>query len=338
MGFKHVALLASTFLSTAVAQFGGWGDDQINTTICTWSSMRAALIRDTIYMDGGLLTWIPGNRDGSYGETVPESKFDSPVCIFGSEDDHSSDDELILRRHLAGVQRLILTFNLSNPVDVDTNVTALLFQDPLTKQSGGLGAKFEDGAMLANDHQFMLYGGNIQRLRGSYSPPDSDEITGYQLYRYGTERTWVAGWDDVDLGDDVNRYVAWGGGVSAPSENKAWYFSGMTAEEGGEIEIGGIGNGSTLASVISKRFIQVDMENQSSEVWTNKTLPPDVDGRAGPEVVWVPVGDQGILVVLGGVVDPQWGTIVQQSEDPDRSVSFHSIWSWKTTRKTNTRV
>lgn len=209
---------------------------------------------------------------------------------------------------------------MSNPINDDTNVTELLFDKTYKKPSDGLGALFEDGAMLANDDEFLLYGGNIQRANGEYEPPDGDEILGYQLRRYGAERLWEEGWDTVDLGDKTNRYITYGGAANAPSENKAWYFSGMTSPTGGSIEISGIGNRSTTAQDISQTLIEVNMDVQSSEVWTNRTLR-NVDGRANPELVWVPVGDQGILVVLGGVTHPHWIAADEQSENPSASVS-----------------
>jgi len=36
------------------------------------------------------------------------------------------------------------------------------------------------------------------------------------------------------------------------------------------------------------------------EVWTNKTVPSNVAARSGGEVVWIPVGNRGALVALGG--------------------------------------
>lgn len=207
---------------------------------------------------------------------------------------------------------------MSNPIDSDTNVTALLIPNALDRYPGSLGSQFEDGAMLANDNGFLLYGGNIQPDPQG-KPPDRDEIIGYQLYHHGADRRWEPHWDEVDLDDKTNRYITYGGAASAPSENKAWYFSGMTSPTHGEIFIDGTAN--VRAKKVSRALIEVDMEIQSSEKWTNKTLPPTVEGRANPEVIWVPVGDKGILVVLGGVVYPQWVTTAQKSEDPEASVS-----------------
>lgn len=63
------ALLAVT-AGTAVAQFSDWQKGQISTEICTWEQPRAALIRDTIYLDGGTIWWVPTLNDGSTGRPV----------------------------------------------------------------------------------------------------------------------------------------------------------------------------------------------------------------------------------------------------------------------------
>lgn len=82
------ALLAA-LASPAVAQLSGWTNRQINASICTWQQPRgsssfesilmltanlllAALIRDTVYLDGGQLYWSPGMEDNQYGPAVPE--------------------------------------------------------------------------------------------------------------------------------------------------------------------------------------------------------------------------------------------------------------------------
>jgi hypothetical protein len=64
----------------------------------------------------------------------------------------------------------------------------------------------------------------------------------------------------------------------------------------------------------------LNLEEQFYETWTNKTLK-GVKGRANAEVVWVPVGKKGILIVLGGVVYPQWAGRSGKSTDEEESVS-----------------
>lgn len=220
---------------------------------------------------------------------------------------------------VAWIDRKVWSFNLTNPIDSDTNVTSLLSKNTLEKYNNGLGANYHDGAMLANDDQFLLYGGNFEPT--IYDPPDSDEVLGYEIYRSEVDKLWRQDFIEGTLTDKTNRWVAYGGAASAPSENRAWYFSGMTSATHGPIDLLWREPDSyTTAQDISNFLIEVDMSEQGSGVWTNSSLPRNVTGRANPELVWVPIGEQGILVVLGGVVYPYWTEESRQSEDPEASV------------------
>ncbi|KFY38591.1 hypothetical protein V494_04305, partial [Pseudogymnoascus sp. VKM F-4513 (FW-928)] len=46
------------------------------------------------------------------------------------------------------------------------------------------------------------------------------------------------------------------------------------------------------------------MSEQRLETWKKEPIGKNVPDRASPEVVWVPVGKNGVLVVVGGVVNP----------------------------------
>ena len=175
--------------------------------------------------------------------------------------------------------------------------------------------------MFANDGQLLLYGlGSECRLRAhvrftanqkkhrgltrrtdSADPPDADEVLAYEAFQYGPERaSWKPGFVRKTLPDDVTRYITNGAGVSAPSENLGFYFSGMRAEDWGLIQ-----NGDHSANRTANTLITVDMSEMRHESWTNNTLPPDILGRANAELVWVPVSDRGVLVAIGGVINPE---------------------------------
>lgn len=82
-----VVLALVGFVRLCIAQASGWNLDagQWNTTMCYWTAPRgmltpnfpwrfddfdkriAAVIRDTVYIDGGYLWWQPGLKDGTYG-------------------------------------------------------------------------------------------------------------------------------------------------------------------------------------------------------------------------------------------------------------------------------
>ncbi|XP_044724171.1 Galactose oxidase/kelch, beta-propeller [Hirsutella rhossiliensis] len=278
------------------AQFTSWQARQINTSICYWKQPRAALVRNIVYLDGGNIWWMPGLDSGELGTVVNNGNF----------------------------QGVILTYNLSDPITPDTNTTGLLVKNELFKATGGKenGISAEpnsyDGGMLANDAEFFLYGGALFRNDDLYDQPAADAVLGYQAYQYGGDKPlWQKGFHPAHLDDGVTRYVASGAAVSAPSENKAWYFSGLTSPTRGPIMSNP--NRTTMAMNISNTLITLDMTTQLEEKWSNSTLPDDIKGRSNAEVVWVPVGKQGILVVLGGVTYPEWATVIHKSEDPAAS-------------------
>lgn len=224
---------------------------------------------------------------------------------------------------------IVLNYNLSTPFDKDTNVTGILVNKAMSKARGGSGnsngaaPNFLDGGLLYNDAQFYLYGGDLLRNDEVYDPPDADEVLTYQAYAYGPDKPlWDRGFSDRKLGDKVTRYIAYGGAANAPSENLAWYFSGLRSPSRGPFFTN---DATAKATNVSNTLITLDMAEQLDEKWTNTTLPPSVKGRANPEVVWVPVGKKGILVVLGGVVYPEWAGRARKSANEEASVSNQRI-------------
>ncbi|KAG5913996.1 hypothetical protein E4U42_000738 [Claviceps africana] len=270
-------------LSTVNCQFNNWEDSQVNTSICHWLQPR---LRDTVYLDGGSIWWSPGFANGTIGEPVNNGDF----------------------------QGYILSYNLSESFSADTNVTGILVKDLMSKARGGSTSgsstepNYYDGGMLANDAEFFLYGGALFKNDALYSAPSGDEVLRYGLYAYGPEKPgWQKGVTSINLNGGVTRYVAYGAAVNAPSENKAWYFSGLTSPTRGPI-VQNSADPAVKAATISDTLIGLDMSIQLDEKWSNTTLPRKIRGRSNAEVVWVPVGKQGILVVLGGVVYPEWAT------------------------------
>ncbi|KAJ3491873.1 hypothetical protein NLG97_g5515 [Lecanicillium saksenae] len=296
---RSTVLLSFNFLfGFTKAQFGDWASGQINTTICTWSQPRAALVRDSIFIDGGSVLWTPGFENGTSGPIVSQGN----------------------------IQGIILSFNLSRSFNKDTNVTGILLDGSLSKARGGKGNAngdapvYFDGALLSNDAEFFLYGGAVFQDKELFDPPPAYETLEYQAYAYGPDKPpWKPGFNTRRLPDGVTRYIAYGGAASAPSENKAWYFSGLTAPNRGPFYWNAAMSPDVQASVPSDTLITLDMASQLSEKWTNSTLPGHIKARANPELVWVPVGERGILVALGGVVYPEWATPLHVS--PNETLS-----------------
>jgi hypothetical protein len=205
------------------------------------------------------------------------------------------------------------------------NISALF--GTLSKAGGAannIAPNMLDGAMLANNDELFLYGG-LQRLTAASSASPGNQVIAYEADQYGVNKpAWRPGFIYHQLPPNVSEYTAYGGAVSAPSENKAWYFSGMQAPSGGPTyQV--IGNDSLTAYNLSSSMITLDMSTQRSETWTNTSLPANVSARAGAQVVWVPVGAQGLLVVLGGVIYPSWINSALNSSNPGQSVSGTGI-------------
>ncbi|KAK0701845.1 hypothetical protein B0T26DRAFT_757823 [Lasiosphaeria miniovina] len=274
------ALAVVTAYASVARGQSTWPSNQVDTTLCQWQQPRAAVVQDTVYMDGGRLWWLPGFDDGTLG---PITSDDNPLG-------------------------LVYTLNFSKPFNTTQNITALfntISKAPAGSAANNLAPNYYDGAMLANNDEWVLYGGLLKKTSG-LSDPDADEALAYQKYQYGPQRdSFEPGFAKVNLPVNMTRYIAYGGAASAPSENKAWYFSGMHSPSFGPIYEAGT-NLSQTAVDVSNTLITLNMSVQGKESFTNDSLPSDIPGRANPELVWVPVGAQGILVALGGVVLPSF--------------------------------
>ncbi|PTU23593.1 hypothetical protein P175DRAFT_0476114 [Aspergillus ochraceoroseus IBT 24754] len=247
--------------------------NQINISMCTWEELRVSTIRDTVYLDGGHLWWQLGYSDGSVLPVNPDN--------YGG---------------------LLYYLNLSASFDTaTTNLTALFGSIP---KSGGiannLAPTYHDGVMFANDDKFYLYGGLLLPT-ASQSPPDGNAILAYERYQYGPFlNLWQPGFINTDLDNDVTRYITSGAGVSSPSENLGFYVSGMRAPNWGPIY------DNQSATTLSSQMIKVDMSQMRDSRWYNVSLPQFVPPRANAEAVWIPVSEQGILVLIGGVIYPEF--------------------------------
>ncbi|KAM0328248.1 hypothetical protein ACHAQA_005657 [Verticillium albo-atrum] len=295
MALTYLAVLLPAFIGLVAAQFEGWTENQVNASICLWDQPRAAVIRDTVYLDGGLVYWSQGLSNGGYG---PVDSANNPMG-------------------------LMFTLNFSQPFSTSDNLTALF--NIVSKARGGAGSNangdapnFYDGALLSNDAELTLFGGLVKKTDADRAPRE-DEVLTYERYPYAPDQgSFRPGFVSNELDEGVSRYVSDGGAASAPSENKAWYFGGMRSPTWGPIYVRSA-NISENAANVSDTLITMDMNDGEVPVWTNETLTGGVRGRANPEVVWVPVGEQGILVVIGGVTYPDWVTPTRMSENPAQS-------------------
>jgi hypothetical protein len=148
----------------------------------------------------------------------------------------------------------------------------------------------------------------LQRLTNSEQPPPSDVVLGYEADEYGTSiLNWQPGFIQKSLNNGVTRYITNGAGVSAPSENLGFYFSGVRGANWGPIE-----EGDQSANTTANSMITLNMTTMRVESWQNSSLPSSIPGRANAELVWLPVSQSGVLIAIGGVINPEILTATQQ--------------------------
>lgn len=214
--------------------------------------------------------------------------------------------------------------NFTQPFNTSQNASQVLRR--VNKTAGAannLAPNYIDGTIFSNDYELYFYGG-LLRDTASLPLPQSSSVLGYERFQYGPEReSWKEGFIQGTLPDGMSRYITAGAGVNVPSENLGFYFGGLRRPDWGDIRIDG--NSRYNATATANTLISVDMSTMREEKWTNTTLPPFVPGRANAELVWIPTADQGLLIAIGGVINPAWA-FDEPSEDLLRqSVSCVSI-------------
>lgn len=197
----------------------------------------------------------------------------------------------------------------------------------LTKGAGGgslnnLFPTYVDGTLFANDHQFIDYGG-LTAYKDEYVEDPPDDLLIYQASWYGADgKAFRPGFLPKKLENGTTRHITSGGAVSVPSENKGFYFSGMKNNASGPA-YAWTGLPEIDANALSSTLITVDMTRQQQEIFTNDTLPLDIAARAGAELAFVPAGEEGILVAIGGVTDPLWDYTFLEPNQITNSVSYN---------------
>ncbi|KAK6340825.1 hypothetical protein TWF696_009143 [Orbilia brochopaga] len=239
--------------------------------MCWWELPSSAIIRDQLYVNGGVLTTGNISIDGTLQGGRPNDN-NSPTKTY--------------------VLNLGTGFNTSD-------IPFQTIDTPFTQVTNGF--------MAANDNSFWLYGGLIYESDSILAYPDANEVEVYDVYMQGPVRYWNQGWQNGRaLSNGVTRYVAGGAGVNVRELNQTFYFSGARGEDWGEIRGPGVVRPQHNANVTSQQFITADLSDQARTSWTNTTLPSTVRPRVNGEIVYVPAGKLGALIVLGGVTTADW--------------------------------
>ncbi|KAL2793419.1 hypothetical protein BJX66DRAFT_338881 [Aspergillus keveii] len=261
----------------------------INISMCTWTAARVNIIRDTVYLHGGALWWQIGYDDGTIRPDSENGEYNGNT---------------------------IYTLALNTPFDTaPANLSSLFGTTPLASVP-----QFQSGAMFANDDAFYLYGGLLSPTASQRELP-ADRAFEYERYpQESSPGQWSPRFSNVSLGN-ITRYLTHGAGVSIPSEDLAFYVSGLRAADWGPIWR------NATATNLSQQVITLDMSSRDEARWSNVTLPQHVPARAGAGAVWVPISRRGIVVLIGGVLQlesiyPEGLTDEQEAESIRASAAF----------------
>ncbi|ETN46419.1 uncharacterized protein HMPREF1541_00603 [Cyphellophora europaea CBS 101466] len=238
--------------------------------IAAWDKPRGALIRHDIFLEGGFLqkatTW--SDSDDAWDP--------APRTV----DDMS-----------------LFKLSLNRSFDINDDKAPALFEG---LEGNTIGTEWLDGYMFHDDDEFYAYGGayiNRELLSSRtvacvvYDEQEGEEVDPVQpnpLY--------------APEGGSFIRSIAYGAGASVPSENLSFYFGGMQMQDGSQI---GYFRRPSDRMVVSRTLITVDTAEQKNADW--QYIDPTSDTiltRAHARMVWIPVGEQGLLIVVGGVLAP----------------------------------
>lgn len=103
-----------------------------NYTMCSWARLRAGVIRDTLYLDGGELWWQKAFADGTTSDPTSDGNVEGDMYLL----------------------------NFSQPFNTGSTNLSSLF-NPKQKAGGAannIAPNFIDGTMFANNDELYLYG------------------------------------------------------------------------------------------------------------------------------------------------------------------------------------
>lgn len=90
-----------------------------------------------------------------------------------------------------------------------------------------MGTDLSDGFMLANEYEFITYGGYLEFRDADPTIGPTWALARDMVQNGATPLTDPGSFRQLSL-SGVTRYIASGGSVNVPSENKGYVFSGAT--------------------------------------------------------------------------------------------------------------
>lgn len=245
--------------------------------------VQAVVVRDTLWISGGVLWWQPGWKNGLYGPAIADGK----------------------------PPGLVYSLNFTSPFDVSLNISRMFSTTSEMAVAGANVSLTLSGSLLSNYDDFVAFGGVTFFSTVSQFPVGSNgasTTTSYEIYGDGISQ-FTPGFVLEVLPSAITAYISDGGSVSVPSENLAFIFSGLRAASFDEIFY--LKNESTNPDVPSSTLIQLNTTSDKHHIWSNHSLSPSVIPRASAQMVYIPVAENGILIAVGGVINLAFANLNQ---------------------------
>lgn len=175
----------------------------------------------------------------------------------------------------------------------------LIYHDLSTVSNSGMPppyANLSKNSSIPSVHGGVLWPDEVNKRIYLYGGEFYDSTPWpFALYAYDVINDF---WDVVNAaGSSQTRGLSYGAGLSISSRGEAYYYGGWM-NNGTDADWG------SNPGHVSSFLLQYDMD---LNVWTNQTGPDDI-GRAEGAMVYIPAGDGGMMVYLGGIRGQDNGT------------------------------
>ncbi|KAK5086866.1 hypothetical protein LTR05_004036 [Lithohypha guttulata] len=242
--------------------------------IAGWSGLRGAIIRDTLTLEGGALATGNFDQNGQFSGTTAVS-------------------------NPRGMLYEINLCNSFNTTAIDTFALLNYIEETPDDNS----PVWVGGGIVANDFEFYTYGG----LPTKDTPEGSSSVINGKLFPYSQGQLFDSAYSPVGPSrlSNVNDRVTAGAYASGPAKDRTgFYFSGMISENGSELDYYAMDSSSKHVTNASSSFVRIDMRDPNNASFSSTALPPAIVPRGESSMVWIPFGDDGTLIVLGGAQYP----------------------------------
>ncbi|KAK5953338.1 hypothetical protein OHC33_005906 [Knufia fluminis] len=241
------------------------------TNIASWQGLRGSQIQSKIVLEGGRITNGTFNN-GQWSDTASA-------------------------QHSYGIYYQI---DLTKSFDASIDSTDAYMIPGLPETSNTDAPNYLGGGMFHNDYQFYTFGGLADK-----PPIDASTVLRGDVFASNPSVSrFDQGVAPNQQTDGVSDNITSGAYASSPDQGLGFYFSGMVSATRAQLEYNSGDTEDNHPTVTSDTFIKVDMTTANDANFQYMAWPAGLTPRAEGALVWLPYGNQGVLIAIGGVEVP----------------------------------